>query len=160
MSALKDDKPVVQSPTPGSSSGGLDIPEAMDGFFGYTEEKSLKQVFGIVITPNRQTIALNCFTQIEEKYWAHRRGSDALSETGSLPVRPLSHQGSVISDVFHEEQEVADQKLTGMVHATGACDLPSYYQILINLCSLFHRTYCRHRASPTSPITSTMPRTT
>ena len=52
MSALKEDKSAAQTPTPSSSSGGLDIPEAMDGFFGYSEEKSLKQVFGIVLTPN------------------------------------------------------------------------------------------------------------
>ena len=47
MSALKEDKSVNSSPTPGSA--GLHIPEAKDGFFGYTEEKSLQQVFGIVI---------------------------------------------------------------------------------------------------------------
>ena len=55
MSELKEesgDKTVVQTPTSGSPSAGLDIPDAMDGFFGYTEEKSLKQVFGIVISPN------------------------------------------------------------------------------------------------------------
>ena len=52
MSELKEDKSVTQTPTPSSSSSVLDIPEAMDGFFGYTEEKSLKQVFRIVITPN------------------------------------------------------------------------------------------------------------
>jgi hypothetical protein len=53
MSELKEDQIVVQTPTSGSSSSaGLDIPDAMDGFFGYTEEKSLKQVFGIVISPN------------------------------------------------------------------------------------------------------------
>ena len=52
MSAQKADKSAAQTPTPGSSSGGVDIPEAMDGFFGYSEEKSLKQVFGIVITLN------------------------------------------------------------------------------------------------------------
>ena len=55
MSAQKEDKTIVQSPTPGSSSGGLDIPEAMDGFFGYSEEKSLKQVFGIVIKTNHSS---------------------------------------------------------------------------------------------------------
>jgi AMP deaminase len=49
MSTEGEDKSAVQTPTPGSSSAGLHIPDAMDGFFGYTEEKSLKQVFGIVI---------------------------------------------------------------------------------------------------------------
>jgi len=48
---MLEDKSIAPSPTPGSStSGGLDIPEAKDGFFGYTEEKSLQQVFGIVVT--------------------------------------------------------------------------------------------------------------
>ena len=59
MSALKEDKSVVQTPVSGSSSAGLDIPEAMDGFFGYSEEKSLKQVFGIVITSNRSSKLLH-----------------------------------------------------------------------------------------------------
>ena len=40
-------KEFVSSPTP---PVGLVIPEAKDGFFGYTEEKSLQQVFKIVIT--------------------------------------------------------------------------------------------------------------
>ncbi|KAJ7078611.1 hypothetical protein B0H15DRAFT_860299 [Mycena belliarum] len=42
------------------NSPGLSIPEARDGFFGYPEEKSQQH--------------------IEEKYWAHRRGSDTASE--------------------------------------------------------------------------------
>ena len=51
MSALKENKSDVPSPTSSTSvSGGLHIPEAKDGFFGYTEEKSLKQVFEIVFT--------------------------------------------------------------------------------------------------------------
>jgi hypothetical protein len=33
MSAMKEDKSVVQTPTPGSSSAGLDIPDAIDGCF-------------------------------------------------------------------------------------------------------------------------------
>ncbi|KAF8895649.1 hypothetical protein BD779DRAFT_1467019 [Infundibulicybe gibba] len=54
------------SPSPPlDQTPGLRIPEARDGFFGYTEEKSLQH--------------------IEEKYWAHRRGSDARSDgTGSF----------------------------------------------------------------------------
>lgn len=43
-----------------SSTPELDIPVARDGFFGYSEEKSQQQ--------------------IEEKYWAHRRGSETASE--------------------------------------------------------------------------------
>ncbi|KAK7048714.1 A-deaminase domain-containing protein [Favolaschia claudopus] len=42
------------------STPGLDIPQARDGFYGYSEEKSQ--------------------LQIDEKYWAHRRSSDAGSE--------------------------------------------------------------------------------
>ena len=58
----------------------------------------------------------------------------------------MSLQGSVTSDPFYEEQEAADQhkKLTGMVHATGACSLRSYRQILINLRPLFYRVCYRH----------------
>jgi AMP deaminase len=71
MSAL-----IVPSSASGSTPGsaGLDIPEARDGYFGYTEEKSLQQ--------------------IEEKYWAHRRGSETYSEAAnkplsrSMPMRP------------------------------------------------------------------------
>ena len=158
MSALKEDKSAVQTPNSVSSSSGLDIPEAMDGFFGYSEEKSLKQVWDRY---DSKPLALNCLTQIEEKYWAHRRGSEEHSEAGSLKASllPPSVSGSAISDAFHEEQTVADQ-LNGMAHVTGAYNLRSYCRILNNLCSLFHRTCYRHRASPTSSITSTMPRTT
>ena len=59
MSTLKEDNVFIQTPTPGSTSAGLDIPEAMDGFFGYTEEKSLKQVLESLL---RRIIALNRFT--------------------------------------------------------------------------------------------------
>ena len=55
MSTQKEDKSAVQTPTSVSSSSGLDIPEAVDGFFGYTEEKNLKQVFGIVMTPKHSS---------------------------------------------------------------------------------------------------------
>ncbi|KAJ3916927.1 hypothetical protein F5877DRAFT_45637 [Lentinula edodes] len=48
------------SPQSENSTGHLQIPETRDGFFGYTEEKSLQH--------------------IGEKYWAHRRGSDVPSE--------------------------------------------------------------------------------
>ncbi|RDB14545.1 AMP deaminase [Hypsizygus marmoreus] len=61
-------------PIPNSSgeTSGFVIPEAKDGFFGYSEEKSLQH--------------------IEEKYWAHRRGSDAPSDAsfaGSFKLTPL-----------------------------------------------------------------------
>ncbi|KAJ6585412.1 hypothetical protein B0H19DRAFT_1109580 [Mycena capillaripes] len=46
-----------------SNTPGIDIPVATDGFFGYSEEK------------NQQ--------HIEEKYWAHRRGSEASEGTAA-----------------------------------------------------------------------------
>ncbi|PCH40282.1 AMP deaminase [Wolfiporia cocos MD-104 SS10] len=49
------------------SPPGVHIPDGQDGFFGYSEEKSLHH--------------------IEEKMWAHRRGSDAA--TASRPVSAL-----------------------------------------------------------------------
>lgn len=62
--------------TPHSSSqestetpAGVHFPEAKDGFFGYNEEKTLHH--------------------IEEKLWAHRRGSDAATTS-----RPVSALGS------------------------------------------------------------------
>ncbi|KXN87062.1 AMP deaminase [Leucoagaricus sp. SymC.cos] len=57
----------------------LRIPESRDGFFGYLEEKSQQH--------------------IEEKLWANRRGSDALSDVASL--RASTHgsmHGSVAGD--------------------------------------------------------------
>ncbi|KAF8799362.1 AMP deaminase [Phlegmacium glaucopus] len=110
---MSEDKSGVPSPTPASSaSGGLDIPEAKDGFFGYTEEKSLQQ--------------------IEEKYWAHRRGSDAHSEAGSFKL--LSLQGSAIGDTFHEEQAVDQHKqLTGLVHSTEHATSIEQTQLLQSL---------------------------
>ncbi|KAF9485750.1 AMP deaminase [Pholiota conissans] len=78
-----------------ASSSGLHIPESRDGFFGYQEEKSLKQ--------------------IEEKYWAHRRGSEVNSEAGSF--KPLSsQQGSVLGDAFHDEED--EKQFTAEAHAT------------------------------------------
>ncbi|KDQ62720.1 hypothetical protein JAAARDRAFT_121826 [Jaapia argillacea MUCL 33604] len=63
-------------------SPGLQIPEAKDGFFGYQEEKSLRH--------------------IEEKYWAHRRGSDASSQVvsayGGSP-RLDAHDGHVDGNI-------------------------------------------------------------
>ncbi|KAL1722966.1 hypothetical protein EV715DRAFT_287007 [Schizophyllum commune] len=47
----------------GQSTPGLEVPPPRDGFFDYSQEKSLQH--------------------IEEKYWAHRRGSDAPSEATS-----------------------------------------------------------------------------
>ncbi|KAF8158002.1 hypothetical protein B0H34DRAFT_657112 [Crassisporium funariophilum] len=83
------------SPSP-SASGGLHIPESKDGFFGYSEEKTLQQ--------------------IEEKYWAHRRGSDAHSDSGSF--KPVSLQGSVIGDASYEEEGEDQHKLlAGEIHA-------------------------------------------
>ncbi|KAF8885708.1 hypothetical protein CPB84DRAFT_1816803 [Gymnopilus junonius] len=71
----------ISSPLSNSSSavGGLHIPESKDGYFGYNEEKSLQQ--------------------IEQKYWAQRRG--------------------YYPEVFEDEEEGDElKKLTGETHAT------------------------------------------
>ncbi|KAF9054848.1 AMP deaminase [Panaeolus papilionaceus] len=100
------------SPTISTSHAGLQIPESKDGFFGYTEEKSLQH--------------------IEEKMWAHRRGSDAHSEAGGL--RPVSLQGSAFGDAFHEE-EVEDQKkqLSGEAHYVDPVITSEQLQLLQSL---------------------------
>ncbi|KAF8229664.1 AMP deaminase [Tricholoma matsutake] len=65
----------------------LQIPESRDGFFGYPEEKTLQQ--------------------IEEKYWAHRRGSDALSDASFAASFKASVQGepTSFSNITFEEEE-------------------------------------------------------
>ncbi|KAF9525475.1 AMP deaminase [Crepidotus variabilis] len=88
--------PILISSMSSAGSAGLHIPEAQDAFFGYTEEKSFKQ--------------------IEEKYWAHRRGSDAHSEAGSHRPVSVSVPASVSGDVFHEEEDERQTKeLTGEI---------------------------------------------
>ncbi|KAJ3566856.1 hypothetical protein NP233_g6737 [Leucocoprinus birnbaumii] len=63
-----------------NSTETLRIPESRDGYFGYLEEKSQQH--------------------IDEKFWAHRRGSDAPSEVQSLRA---SVHGSLAGDPFVEE---------------------------------------------------------
>ncbi|KAH8104666.1 hypothetical protein BXZ70DRAFT_605287 [Cristinia sonorae] len=70
MSAT-DEEVVLKVEDVGSPSAEFTIPEAKDGFFGYNEERSLHH--------------------IEEKRYAHRRGSDVGS--GSAP-KPVSILGS------------------------------------------------------------------
>ncbi|CCM04943.1 uncharacterized protein FIBRA_07140 [Fibroporia radiculosa] len=71
--AIVDDCDAPRTPSSRSSSqesatpAGVPVPELKDGFFGYNEEKTLHH--------------------IEEKRWAHRRGSDAA--TASRPVSAL-----------------------------------------------------------------------
>ncbi|KDR82958.1 hypothetical protein GALMADRAFT_134480 [Galerina marginata CBS 339.88] len=81
--------------SPDTSNGGFDIPESKDGYFGYSEERSLQH--------------------IEEKSLVQRRGSDAHSDTGSY--KPVSLQGSAIGDVFEEEEDDKQKQLTGEPHA-------------------------------------------
>ncbi|KIM71476.1 hypothetical protein PILCRDRAFT_830308 [Piloderma croceum F 1598] len=69
---VSDDSSPIEEP--GQVTPGLVIPETRDGFFGYNEEKSLQH--------------------IEEKYWAHRRGSEA--------TQPISIIGSSASDARSE----------------------------------------------------------
>ncbi|KAG5341099.1 hypothetical protein C0989_011691 [Termitomyces sp. Mn162] len=77
----------VLSP-PGESL--LSIPEARDGFFGYSEEKNLQQ--------------------IEQKYWAQRRSSDARSDgsfSGNFKLTPSPLQPFV----FEEQANLAGSAL-------------------------------------------------
>ncbi|KAK7462414.1 AMP deaminase [Stygiomarasmius scandens] len=79
------------------SMGHLDVPESRDGFFGYSEEKSLQH--------------------IEGKYLAQRRGSDAPSEgaasfAGSFKMSTLHSalgENRAISP-FHEDTEDEDRE--------------------------------------------------
>ncbi|KAG6874800.1 hypothetical protein C0992_006484 [Termitomyces sp. T32_za158] len=93
----------------------LAIPEARDGFFGYLEEKSLQQ--------------------IEEKYWAQRRTSDARSD-GSLakltPMQPMEQPTLTGSALEVEEEPVPDVHLTNefaaLFHSFQRClDLRDKY---------------------------------
>ncbi|PPR03103.1 hypothetical protein CVT24_012383 [Panaeolus cyanescens] len=100
------------SPTIITSSSGLQIPESKDGFFGYVEEKS--------------------FQHIEEKLYAHRRGSDAHSDAGGL--RPVSLQGSAFGDAFHEEEEEDQKKqLSGEAHYVDPIITSEQLQLLQSL---------------------------
>ncbi|KAI3617989.1 amp deaminase [Moniliophthora roreri] len=98
------EKPSTSSSTPARSvhSPDLDIPEARDGFFGYNDEKSLQQ--------------------IEEKYWAHRRGSNVPSEgkasfTESLKAHPTLGEPSRSVSPFVESEE--EQPVTGSDQITN-----------------------------------------
>ncbi|PPQ82299.1 hypothetical protein CVT26_013962 [Gymnopilus dilepis] len=100
MSTPTDELPSPSASISHSSSaaGGLLIPESKDGFFGYTEEKSLQQ--------------------IEQKYWAQRRGSDVPSENGAR--QQTASQGAVIPEVFEDEEEDDRAKQSaGEAHVPG-----------------------------------------
>ncbi|KAF9448708.1 AMP deaminase [Macrolepiota fuliginosa MF-IS2] len=88
--------PATES-SPSVSSESLRIPESRDGFFGYLEEKSQQR--------------------IDEKYWAHRRGSDALSDIASLRT---SKHGSVAGDPFLDEHHEAATGEAASVLAASA----------------------------------------
>ncbi|PPQ68832.1 hypothetical protein CVT25_008880 [Psilocybe cyanescens] len=110
--SLPEASSLANTPPMGSSvSGILRIPESKDGYFGYSEEKSLQH--------------------IEEKYWAHRRGSDAPSEASH---KPISLQGHPIIDVFHVEEEQDNHKqLTGEAHAAEVILNPETIHLLQSL---------------------------
>ncbi|KAJ7845375.1 hypothetical protein B0H14DRAFT_3109050 [Mycena olivaceomarginata] len=92
----------IHTPTENhSSTPGLDIPEARDGFYGYSEEKTQQH--------------------IEEKYWAHRRGSETGSEgtaasfVGSFKLTALQSAAPLGEfpaggDVFVEEDDEKHMK--------------------------------------------------
>ncbi|KAG5652267.1 hypothetical protein H0H81_005620 [Sphagnurus paluster] len=110
-------EPDVSPKTPGESS--VQIPEARDGFFSYTEEKSLRQ--------------------IEEKYWAHRRASDAHSDASlaasfkhsTLPpqfseeLNNLSttavEEEAILSAEIHAAETVISNEYTGLLQSLQKC---------------------------------------
>ncbi|KAJ3975732.1 hypothetical protein EV361DRAFT_887435 [Lentinula raphanica] len=109
----------TSSPHSESSSSHLQIPEARDGFFGYTEEKSLQH--------------------IGEKYWAHRRGSQDAPTEGSTSLADASLQMSGlraamaekannISPFAEEDEEKSDAEPT--VHDTISAELLHMFQSL------------------------------
>ncbi|KAG6831732.1 hypothetical protein H0H87_004001 [Tephrocybe sp. NHM501043] len=91
--------PLGTETVPTSPAESLSIPEARDGFFGYTEEKSLQH--------------------IEEKYWAHRRGSDAHSDgsfSGKLKpsvLQPplIEEQANLTGSALDEEESALAAEL-------------------------------------------------
>ncbi|GLB38642.1 putative metallo-dependent hydrolases superfamily, adenosine and AMP deaminases family protein [Lyophyllum shimeji] len=106
----------------------LHFPEARDGFYGYTEEKS--------------------FQHIGEKYLAHRRGSDAHSEVslaGSFrhapslqppfPEEPISGPGSVrdeeeavLASEHHASEALINAEYAGLLQSFQKClDLRDKY---------------------------------
>ncbi|EPQ51100.1 AMP deaminase [Gloeophyllum trabeum ATCC 11539] len=98
-----DEKPKAEASTPSPASSvdgqtlspGLRIPENRDGFFGYTEEKS--------------------FQHIEEKLWAHRRGSEASSS------KPISVYGGSPRLTAGDHPDLANS-------ISGSFKLPSVFQ--------------------------------
>ncbi|KAG6901013.1 hypothetical protein C0995_002377 [Termitomyces sp. Mi166 len=86
------DSPQEQERVSSPQEESLRIPEARDGFFGYSEEKSLQQ--------------------IEEKYWAQRRSSDARSDGSfsNFKLTPLQtsvveEQGNLAGSALEVEEE-------------------------------------------------------
>ncbi|KAF9465293.1 hypothetical protein BDZ94DRAFT_1254187 [Collybia nuda] len=103
-----DIRPLGITPSPSIDGSGLDIPEARDGFFGYPEEKTLQH--------------------IEEKYWAHRRGSDAPSDASFVggfkmsPIPPAPGDPSSPILAFQEEEAL----LATETHAAEAALTSEY----------------------------------
>lgn len=115
--------------SPEISSGSLRIPESRDGFFGYLEEKSQQH--------------------IDEKFWAHRRGSDAPSEAQSLRA---SVHGSLTGDPFVEEH--AESSTTATELANGVQTPPEPFitpeqaqllQYFQKCCELRDKYMCKSR---------------
>ncbi|TFK33050.1 AMP deaminase [Crucibulum laeve] len=100
------EKPQTAPPEPIPSPGAtaLHIPESKDGFFGYTEEKSLQH--------------------IEEKYWAHRRGSDAPSDVGSLKLSVTGPPpGAIVveEDDSHENENIIKSEYSHIFQSLQRC---------------------------------------
>ncbi|KIK69816.1 hypothetical protein GYMLUDRAFT_236289 [Collybiopsis luxurians FD-317 M1] len=119
------------SPHSDTPSGHLQIPEPKDGFFGYSEEKSLQH--------------------IEEKYWAHRRASNVPSEhpasfTGdSLQMlhAAMLEQPNNVSPFADEDEEnsVADST----IHETINAELLHMFQALQKCLELRDKYMARSR---------------
>ena len=103
----------------GDSTPVLVIPQPRDGFFGYSEEKTLQQV--IILEAAAKVMVFTYVAQIEEKYWAHRRGSDAHTEASSPFVASFMRVPSV-----HGSPPPPGEVPTGpMVFEDDECEHPT-----------------------------------
>ncbi|KAG6835953.1 hypothetical protein H0H93_012915 [Arthromyces matolae] len=105
----------ANSPTPQTESS-LKIPEARDGFYGYTEEKN--------------------FQHIEGKYWAQRRSSDAPSDrsfSGNFkltPLQPSVSEASASAPPPESALDVEDESVAPSEAPTSDLHINSEYAAL------------------------------
>ena len=150
--------PVPGTPTPPSgndSPTGLHIPQGRDGFYGYQDEKTLHQVRS---NSRQYLVWYLILLQIEEKKYAHRRGSDVggskpisiMNSPVALRATPDAHSeagsavGSFKLPAMHDfaRSEAASSIHEDMgIHPSAAPDIPGV--IHGECCFLFPGT-CRH----------------